>query len=392
MASACLTEKFFSILRAIKHGEYYDKNFVCAYAFDARYFWGFFALLALVFLVDARNRIKHGVYHPLVRSGPFWPFFIILFIDFLDQTFDLGGRKESNICIFLSQVPGVDCGQVLGVLLTYAILSAAMSYYITLYDIPDVHTNYPQSYEYGYLHAKVSYSLQDKSTQTEDIWTRAGWRRTDDTPTGGFEGSYRSNWRLPIPEDAVIGASGNPRDWWKPSPAERDLLYQTQSGLGSSSETEAPRDSIETVDGMKSGSKKVHASEADAPSIKENEVLGTSSNTTPELPTFNTPISATRSGFTCCNQLFRTRAEYNRHERYHKRPVGCPRCPLRFGTTTDLDRHINDVHERTSVWHCAEVACKHSRTSSGRGFSRKDNWRRHMRNAHGVNVERDATI
>lgn len=78
------------------------------------------------------------------------------------------------------------------------------------------------------------------------------------------------------------------------------------------------------------------------------------------------------------------------HRRYHERPHECPHqnCDKRFGTKTHLDRHINDKHKKTRKFHCLEQACPYSR-AGGKGFPRKDNWRRHMINKHGMNPQAD---
>jgi len=253
MPFACLAEKLFSLFDAIKHGEYFDGNFVCTYSLDATYFWGFFALLALVFLVDAVDTIKHGKYRPYFRSLFYWPFFVVLSLEFVDQIVDLGGNKNSNVCILISQVPGMNCWQVLGVLVTYAVLSAAISYYINLYYFPYFLTSSRPRSNY-HLRARDSYSSLDKSTQTEETGTRPARKRIDDIPTSGFVGCYSvpREWGY-IPPDARIGSSGNPRDWWEPSPMERDLLFQAQWESGSSFESEGLREGIETAASVVNG-------------------------------------------------------------------------------------------------------------------------------------------
>lgn len=56
---------------------------------------------------------------------------------------------------------------------------------------------------------------------------------------------------------------------------------------------------------------------------------------------------------------------------------------MRFGTKTHLDRHINDKHEKTRKFYCSVSDCPYSR-QGGKSFPRKDNWRRHMQNKHGI--------
>jgi len=70
----------------------------------------------------------------------------------------------------------------------------------------------------------------------------------------------------------------------------------------------------------------------------------------------------------------------------------CPHCDRGFETAKDVNRHINGVHETTKRWFCTVARCRYSRSSvgphrtfsHGKGFSRKDNWSRHMKNKHGV--------
>lgn len=226
MLFACLTEKSFSFVYAIRHGEYFeaefiDEDFLCTYSLNATYFWGFFALLALILLVDALNTIKHGKYRPQFRSSSFWPLSVFLALDSMDDTF-YGGNNGHNLCVLISQVPGIDCRHVLGALVTYAVLSAAISYYINLYCSPrfrlsnrDLRTH-PRK--------RVLYLSTDKSTKTEEARKESARRRTEDTPPPlVWFGS-------PISPDARIGCSGNPQDWWKPSQTEQDLLFRVQSG------------------------------------------------------------------------------------------------------------------------------------------------------------------
>ncbi|KAE9372680.1 hypothetical protein N431DRAFT_466923 [Stipitochalara longipes BDJ] len=250
MPFACLAENFFSLFDAIKDGKYSEGDFVCTYSFDATYLWGFFALLALVFLVDIVNTIKHGEYHPHFRSSFFWTFFIILARDYVNNIFDGGGYKnKKNLCILLSQVPGINCGQVLGVLITYVVFSAAMSYYINLYYFPYFLTSSrPRSYYH--FRPTVSYPSLDKSTQTEETETRPAKRSTYNILPDGrifYHNIPQDLWDMPI------GCSINPQDLWKPSPTERDLLFRAQWESGSSFASDRLREGFETVASVASG-------------------------------------------------------------------------------------------------------------------------------------------
>ncbi|PHH54238.1 Zinc finger protein 165 [Ceratocystis fimbriata CBS 114723] len=85
-----------------------------------------------------------------------------------------------------------------------------------------------------------------------------------------------------------------------------------------------------------------------------------------------------------CGRTFNQAHKLNHHKRYHERPHECTHdgCGKRFGTKTHLERHVNDKHKQTRKYHCTEPGCAYSR-ASGKGFPRKDNWRRHMLNIHG---------
>jgi len=74
------------------------------------------------------------------------------------------------------------------------------------------------------------------------------------------------------------------------------------------------------------------------------------------------------------------------HKRYHERNHECsyPGCGKRFGTKTHLDRHVNDKHVKGKKYHCTVPECPYS-IAGGKSFPRKDNWRRHMQNAHQLN-------
>lgn len=78
------------------------------------------------------------------------------------------------------------------------------------------------------------------------------------------------------------------------------------------------------------------------------------------------------------------------HKRYHERPHECTfrDCGRRFGTRTHLDRHVNDKHSKSRKYHCTEEGCPYS-VPGGKSFPRKDNWRRHMVNKHGVQPEHE---
>lgn len=91
-----------------------------------------------------------------------------------------------------------------------------------------------------------------------------------------------------------------------------------------------------------------------------------------------------------CGRVFDQVHKLNHHKRYHERPHECvvANCGMRFGTKTHLDRHVNDKHSKSRKYHCTEDGCPYS-LPGGKSFPRKDNWRRHMINKHGVQPDHD---
>lgn len=86
-----------------------------------------------------------------------------------------------------------------------------------------------------------------------------------------------------------------------------------------------------------------------------------------------------------CHQVFDQAHKLKHHQRYHTKDHKCPypNCGKGFGTKTHLQRHINDRHERKKKFHCAVPGCDYSR-QGGKGFPRKDNWKRHMTKIHNM--------
>ncbi|ETS77801.1 hypothetical protein PFICI_09863 [Pestalotiopsis fici W106-1] len=108
------------------------------------------------------------------------------------------------------------------------------------------------------------------------------------------------------------------------------------------------------------------------------------------------PESATspKLVLTCeqCDRTFDQIHKLNHHKRYHDRRHCCPYpgCDKKFGTKTHLDRHVNDKHEKTKGYHCTESGCQYY--IGGKLFPRKDNWKRHMVNKHGINPTIDPPL
>ncbi|EQL03303.1 Zinc finger transcription factor ace1 [Ophiocordyceps sinensis CO18] len=86
-----------------------------------------------------------------------------------------------------------------------------------------------------------------------------------------------------------------------------------------------------------------------------------------------------------CNQAFDQPHKLKHHQRYHSKDHKCPydNCGKGFGTKTHLQRHINDRHEKKKKFHCSVQGCDYSRIG-GKGFPRKDNWKRHMTKIHNM--------
>ncbi|CAK7204291.1 hypothetical protein SEUCBS139899_007046 [Sporothrix eucalyptigena] len=116
-----------------------------------------------------------------------------------------------------------------------------------------------------------------------------------------------------------------------------------------------------------------------SPASNQGSTPGQSSSTSPRT-------------FACedCGRVFDQVHKLNHHKRYHERPHECtvPGCGKRFGTRTHLDRHVNDKHSKSRKYHCTEEGCPYS-VPGGKSFPRKDNWRRHMVNKHGVHPEHE---
>ncbi|KAM4064905.1 Zinc finger domain-containing protein [Hirsutella rhossiliensis] len=101
-------------------------------------------------------------------------------------------------------------------------------------------------------------------------------------------------------------------------------------------------------------------------------------------------VSSVKTGvFRCdetgCHQAFDQPHKLKHHQRYHSKDHKCPyaNCGKGFGTKTHLQRHINDRHEKKKKFHCSVQGCDYSRTG-GKGFPRKDNWKRHMTKIHNM--------
>ena len=79
-------------------------------------------------------------------------------------------------------------------------------------------------------------------------------------------------------------------------------------------------------------------------------------------------------------EIRRLTLEHRKHSARHKLQFSCTTCDWRFGSRSDLERHESTVHwQGTSpLWYCTNMSCRRR----GRGFSRRDNFTKHMRDVH----------
>ncbi|KAH6888121.1 hypothetical protein B0T10DRAFT_68629 [Thelonectria olida] len=128
------------------------------------------------------------------------------------------------------------------------------------------------------------------------------------------------------------------------------------------------------------------ATQLDTPSPNSE---GTSDYNHSVSPHSGSNLSPRTGGFPCnepgCGQVFDQPHKLKHHQRYHTKEHKCtyPNCGKGFGTKTHLQRHINDRHEKKKKFHCAVQGCDYSR-QGGKGFPRKDNWKRHMTKIHNL--------
>ena len=75
---------------------------------------------------------------------------------------------------------------------------------------------------------------------------------------------------------------------------------------------------------------------------------------------------------------------HSKHLKAHTRPHRCPTCNVGFEYKKDAERHHNDIHDTKTSFLCVFETCKRAR---GKAFTRKENWRRHLRKVHGFGGE-----
>ncbi|PVH80355.1 hypothetical protein DL98DRAFT_532139 [Cadophora sp. DSE1049] len=124
------------------------------------------------------------------------------------------------------------------------------------------------------------------------------------------------------------------------------------------------------------------------PSTSNSSPSATSSRTSISTSSTSTPSSAPSSttsegSFNCsfCAQTFAQKCLLNRHINTHTKPYKClfRNCTERRATNRDLKRHMV-VHDPVSApaFLCTEQGCVYT----VKGFKRKDNLKRHMKNIH----------
>ncbi|OBT94046.1 hypothetical protein VE01_07077 [Pseudogymnoascus verrucosus] len=91
--------------------------------------------------------------------------------------------------------------------------------------------------------------------------------------------------------------------------------------------------------------------------------------------------------FAGCQRTFTQRHIYNKHKKSHEHPEHCSMCGRGFETNKDVRRHIKDKHQSTKDFHCLVTGCKYAQGGKRDGFARKENWKRHLRNQHGMGDE-----
>ena len=123
----------------------------------------------------------------------------------------------------------------------------------------------------------------------------------------------------------------------------------------------------------------IHSSHARYLTASKHLLRNTSSSLSFLPPPFFSPFLS----------FFKWLTKRSHHMRYHEKSKKCETCDKSFGTITHLERHVNSAHLSTKGFYCTAAGCKYSKTvPSPEFFSRKDNWRRHMRDKHGWSWER----
>lgn len=203
----------------------------------------------------------------------------------------------------------------------------------------------------------------------------------------------------------------NPKDVWAPTDLERGLRRLNEVQM-----SEVPMEDVQTEDVQTTPTEhsqegevdlemewmRIHAASRLDMTMQEVMAESLQESLQEPIPLKSEPTEATENlsspteqkpptcTFPGCGKTFAKVFELNHHARYHlkSKPCPIPSCLESFATTKDLNRHINSVHQTTKKYYCTVHGCKYSKVSStGASFSRKDNWRRHMRDRHGKGEE-----
>lgn len=80
---------------------------------------------------------------------------------------------------------------------------------------------------------------------------------------------------------------------------------------------------------------------------------------------------------------------HRKHKVRHDLLFACSTCDKGFGSKSDRDRHQATVHSQDSsqLFYCTEAGCRRP----DRGFTRKDNFLKHLQNVHGLGATTDNT-
>jgi uncharacterized C2H2 Zn-finger protein len=224
-----------------------------------------------------------------------------------------------------------------------------------------------------------------------------------------------------LPENVTV----NPRNVWAPTDLERSLKWTLLSfPIPASQDVLLSRTALNNLAVEPTTSPGYQLlSIRDIPAIREATLplgileVGVSQSQDSEalrrmLSPTPTALTQIKCEFLCCDRAFEHKHEYqygpckplrlsllisnySRHKKSHIHSKKCPQCEIGFETAKDVNRHINSIHVTTKRFFCTFVKCKYSRSmagSQGRGFPRKDNWRRHMKKKHSLSEEEAHTL
>ncbi|KAH7416849.1 hypothetical protein BKA64DRAFT_656375 [Cadophora sp. MPI-SDFR-AT-0126] len=105
-----------------------------------------------------------------------------------------------------------------------------------------------------------------------------------------------------------------------------------------------------------------------------------------DSPIFEYTCSYER-GLKVCKKKFPRQCDLRQHQKYHIRPSHCTKCPRRFASPKDLERHDTTIHNNTLKYFCPYAWCRDSIKLELEdwyvmGFRRKDHWLKHLSTEH----------